>query len=196
MEDYACQRDIPIIQAGGARLLVETVKKNRPKRILEIGTAIGYSTLLIAKAMAEDGEIVTLEQDPGRLKTAGDYFLKAGVENKIRLINGDAGKLLDELDGVFDLVFIDAAKGQYLHYLQKVIPKLAAGAVVIADNVLFRGWVLTPAAAPRRFKTIVKRLRQYIEFICNDSCFISEIYEAGDGLAISYYQGANKCEKT
>ncbi len=196
MEEFAEQYQVPIISPQGGNLLVEIIKKQKPNRILEIGTAIGYSALLMEANMPCNGNIVTIEQNEERLAVARTFIQKAGAENKIQVLAGDAALVLSQIEGTFDMVFIDAAKGQYLDYLQKIIPHLAPGAVIIADNVLFRGWVLGENSPPKRFRTIVKRLKEYIEFIERDCRFETSIHETGDGMAISYYQGANYSEKT
>lgn len=192
---FAQENRVPIIGQAGGNLLVDIVKTHQPRRVLEIGTAIGYSTLLIKANMPQDGEIVTIEQSVERLAIANQIFLKAQVEDQIKIIQGDASQVLTQLQGTFDLVFIDAAKGQYLDYLKKVIPHLSVGAVVVADNVLFRGWVLGEEMAPKRFRTIVKRLKEYIRFIEIDYRFESRVCKEGDGMAISYYQGEKNFEK-
>ena len=110
----------------------------------------------------------------------------------MELLDGDASEILLQLDGKFDLVFIDAAKGQYLDYLQKIMGKLSENAVVIADNVLFRGMVLSDEPPLKRYRTIVKRQREYLDFVHLDPGFLTTIHHEGDGVAISYYRGANE----
>jgi predicted O-methyltransferase YrrM len=192
MEKYAAEYNVPIINKLSSNLLIDVVKRNKPKSILEIGTAIGYSALLMAHYMPQDGKIITIEQDATRIDIAYDYIAKAGRSDQIQLLDGDASTILLELEGTFDMVFIDAAKAKYLDYLSKIIDNLSIGAVVIADNVLFRGMVMSEEPPLRRYKTIVKRLKEYLDFVNNDPRFSTTIYSEGDGVAISYYQGANK----
>jgi predicted O-methyltransferase YrrM len=192
MEQYALIHHVPIINRESAQLLQQITVKAVPISVLEIGTAIGYSTLLLANAMAANGRITTVELDEQRLAIAKQFLAQAGVLDKIQFIAGNAGEVLPGLIGSYDLVFIDAAKGQYLDYLHKVMDKLSTGAIVIADNVLFRGWVLNNQAPPRRFRTIVKRLNAYLEFVSNDPRFETVIHEIGDGIAVSHYQGETK----
>lgn len=190
MEDYAVTHQVPIISPEGAHLLQTVAAAARPAAILEIGTAIGYSTLLLSAVMDPGGQITTIEQNRERIEIAREYLAAAGVASQIELLAGDAGQILSGLAGPFDLVFIDAAKGQYLDYLHKVMDKLSPGAVVIADNVLFRGWVLDETkAAPRRYRTIIKRLRAYLDFVTHSSYFKTTLYQIGDGIAVSHYQG-------
>ena len=191
MEQYASQNRVPIFNRVAGNLLAKTVEERRPANILEIGTAIGYSALLMASAMPPESRIVTIEKDKLRAAVANDYIRQAKMTDRIDIICGDAGVILDKLSGRYDMVFIDAAKGQYLNYLLKIIHKLNPAAVVVADNVLFRGMVREDKS-PRRYRTIVKRLREYLDFVTTDPRFVTSIREVGDGLAISDYQGEKK----
>lgn len=192
IEDYATEYNIPIINKVSSDLLIDTVQKKAPTSVLEIGTAVGYSALLMVNHMPKDGKIITIEQDANRVDTAYDFITRAGKIDQIQLLDGDASEILLQVEGTFDLVFIDAAKGQYLDYLQKVMDKLADGAVIIADNVLFRGMVMSEEPPLKRYRTIVKRLREYLDFVNNDPRFTTTIHPEGDGVAISYYRGANE----
>ena len=192
IEEYADENNIPIINKVSSSLLIETVKSKAPKSILEIGTAVGYSALLMASYMPKDGKIITIEQDANRIDTAYNFITRAGRIDQIQLLDGDASDILLQVEGQFDMVFIDAAKGQYLDYLQKVLDKLVVGAVIVADNVLFRGMVMSEEPPLKRYRTIVKRLREYLDFVSNDPRFSTTIHSEGDGVAISYYRGANK----
>lgn len=192
IEAYAAENGIPIINKVSSDLLIQEVKKKAPISVLEIGTAVGYSALLMVNQMPKEGKIVTIEQDANRIDTAYDYITRAGKIDQIQLLDGDASEILQQIEGTFDLVFIDAAKGQYLDYLQKVMDKLADGAVIIADNVLFRGMVMSDEPPLKRYRTIVKRLRDYLDFVNHDPRFSTTIHSEGDGVAISYYRGAIK----
>lgn len=188
MEAYAENHNVPIINRDSAQLFSKIAAEANPKLVLEIGTAIGYSTLLLAANLAPGGKVVTIEQDEQRIIMAKHFLTKAGVLEQIEIITGNAGEVVSAVGGQYDLVFIDAAKGQYLDYLRKVMDKLSPGAVIIADNVLFRGWILNNEA-PRRFRTIVKRLRAYLDFVTCDPRFKTVVYHIGDGMAVSRYQG-------
>ncbi len=196
IEKYADEHNVPIINKDSRQLLMDTVKKNAPKSILEVGTAVGYSALVMAENMPPNGKIITIEQDANRIDTAYDFITRAGRIEQIQLMDGDASVILDQLEDTFDMVFIDAAKGQYLDYLEKVMDKLSVGAVIVADNVLFRGMVMSNEPPLKRYRTIVKRLREYLDFVNQDPRFSTTIYEEGDGVAISYYRGAMNSEKT
>lgn len=190
MRQFAVDNRVPIISDAGARLLEETAAEKQPRSVLEIGTAIGYSALLIARNCPASTRIKTIELDAERAATARQFIIRSGFSDRIDLMEGDAGKILPDLTSKFDLVFIDAAKGQYLDYLIKLLDKLNPEAVIFADNVLFRGMVTSPDTPPRRYKTIVNRLRGYLQFVTNDSRFDTTVHPTGDGAAISIYRGA------
>ncbi|WP_371370767.1 O-methyltransferase [Sporomusa aerivorans] len=190
MEDYAAAHHVPIISREGGRLLHSLAAAAKPTSVLEVGTAIGYSTLLLTAALAPGGQITTIEQNLERIELARTYLTQAGASDQVTILAGDAGLILPEVSGSFDFVFIDAAKGQYLDYLHKIMDKLSPDAVIVADNVLFRGWVLDYGSiVPRRYRTIIKRLRAYLDFVTNDGHFKTTLYHIGDGIAVSHYQG-------
>ncbi len=186
MEGYAALHHVPIINEQGRKAFLQVVREAKPHRVLEIGTAIGYSSLLMAINGAEDIEITTLELSDERIKTAQGYIDRSAYAGRIRIMGGDAGEILtSQLTGQkFDFVFIDAAKGQYVDYFHKIQPLLTENAVILADNVLFRGYVQGGVPAARRFRTIVKRRREYIELVTT-SPYVTEILENGDGLAVT-----------
>ena len=187
MEDFAALHHVPIINERGRQAFLQVVQEARPHRVLEIGTAIGYSSLLMAQHGATDIDITTLELSDERIKTAQGYIDRSAYAGRIHIMGGDAAENLLKLQLTgqnFDFVFIDAAKGQYVDYFHKIQPMLATKAVILADNVLFRGYVKGDVPTPRRFKTIVKRLREYIELVSQPP-YVTEILENGDGLAVT-----------
>ena len=187
MEAFAALHHVPIINERGRQAFLQVVQEARPHRVLEIGTAIGYSSLLMAQNGAADIDITTLELSDERIKTAQGYIDRSAYADRIHIMGGDAAENLLKLQLTgqkFDFVFIDAAKGQYVDYFHKIQPMLAAKAVILADNVLFRGYVKGDVPTPRRFKTIVKRLREYIELVSQPP-YVTEILENGDGLAVT-----------
>ena len=187
MEGYAALHHVPIINERGRQAFLQVVQEAKPHCVLEIGTAIGYSSLLMAQNGAADIEITTLELSDERIKTAQGYIDRSAYADRIHIMGGDAAENLLKLQMTgqkFDFVFIDAAKGQYVDYFHKIQPMLAAKAVILADNVLFRGYVKGDVPTPRRFKTIVKRLREYIELVSQPP-YVTEILENGDGLAVT-----------
>lgn len=186
MRAYGEANRVPIINAGGLRVLIDAVRAKKPRRVLEIGTAIGYSTLYIAAFAHEAAELVTLELNEERAAEAEGFIARSGFAGRIEIVTGDAGENIQKQSGPFDFVFIDAAKGQYPDYFRKVYPLLADDAVVAADNVLFRGYVRGGVPVPRRFRTIVRRLQEYISLVTENGGFRTEIHADGDGLAVSW----------
>lgn len=188
MEAYAAEHHVPIINEYGRGTFLGEVRKCRPHRVLEIGMAIGYSTLLIAANSAPDVQVTTLELSEERAALAKSYIARSPYADRIDVRRGDASVMLSQLQaeaaGPYDFVFIDAAKGQYVDYFHKIQPMLTPEAVVLADNVLFRGYVRSEEKPPRRYKTIVKRLREYITLVSAPP-FATEILEHGDGLAVT-----------
>ncbi|AFS78355.1 O-methyltransferase YrrM [Gottschalkia acidurici 9a] len=182
---YALENNVPIVHPEVAQLLKVLVRMNKPKRILEVGTAIGYSALVMAKCM-NDGEIVTIERNDDMIKIAEDNIQKNGFKDRIKIIKGDAEDVLKNIDGKFDFIFLDASKGHYKDFFFYFIDKLTEGGVVVSDNILFKGMVATDELVIRRKKTIVKRMRDYLEFISNNESLETSIIPIGDGVAISY----------
>lgn len=185
MEIYAEENHVPIIRAAARDIFLQVVKEAAPRRILEIGTAIGYSALLMADALPELESITTLELSEDRAALVQGYINRSPYREKIDILTGDAGKMLNSLEEKYDLVFIDAAKGQYPDYWRKIQPLLADRSTVLADNVLFRGYVLGTEPVPRRFRTIAKRLQEYLVLVEETTGFSTEILPDGDGLAVS-----------
>lgn len=184
IEKEALANEVPIIRKdtqGYLRFLLEALQ---PKQILEVGTAVGFSAILMAKHT--DAEIITMENYEPRIPVAKENFKRAGVEERITLIEGDAAEKLDEIEGEFDFVFIDAAKGQYQVYLDKIMPHVHKGSVIVCDNILFDGNILeSKYAVERRDRTIHKRLRDFIYDMCHDERFTTAILSVGDGLLLS-----------
>ena len=185
---FALEQAVPILKPEAEQLLLALALGKRPKRILEVGTAIGYSTLLLATALPEDGVLISLELDAPRAAIAEQAIAAVGRSHQVTVVVGDASMTIPHLKGKFDFVFLDGPKGQYLAYLKLLLNKLAPGAVVVADNVLFRGLVASRDAPPRRYRTIVKRLREYLDFVTLDQRFATTLMPDGDGVAISNYQ--------
>lgn len=175
--------NIPIIRKSERQLLFKTVYENKPKRILEIGTAIGFSALLMATAN-DDAIIDTVEKDTKRFERAKKAIEDANMTERINCISGDADKVISELSGNYDFVYLDGPKGQYLNHLKKIEKILSEKVVIVADNVLFKGLVKSVEYPPHRYRTIVVRLREYLEYVNRE--YSTVIYEEGDGMAISF----------
>ena len=185
MEAFAAAEHVPIINAQGRRAFVQVVTEVQPQRILEIGTAIGYSALLMLSHTQAGAAVTTLELSAERYREARAYLARSSYAAQVTQLRGNAGELLTQLKGPYDFVFIDAAKGQYPDYLHKVLPLLTPEATIVADNVLFRGYVRSQEKPPRRYKTIVQRLRRYIAEVEALPNATTEILERGDGLAVT-----------
>lgn len=186
---YALLYDVPILRESEVELFEDLISLYKPKRVLEVGTAIGYSSLLLAKHMDKEGQLITMELDDVRHGMASHFISQSDYAEKITLLKGDATELLEGLEGPFDLVFLDGPKGQYLKQLELIEPQLAEGAVVLADNVLFRGYVRGDKEPPRRFKTIVKRLQAYLTYVEQKEYYNTTIYPMGDGMSVSIWKG-------
>ncbi len=183
--EYAAERDIPIIKQETAAFLATLVAAKRPGAILELGTAVGYSA--IRMAMAYPGcRITTIEKDPDRIREARENFKKAGLEDRITLLEGDISRRIAEMEqGAFDMVFMDAAKGQYGKWLPGALAALACGGLLAADNVLQEGTVaLSRFAVKRRERTIHGRMREFLREIKRAPGLQSAVVPVGDGVAV------------
>ncbi len=185
MEIYAEENNVPIITKDVAELLKVLIKLKAPKTILEVGTAIGYSSILMAKYMENDYKILTVERNEGYIQIANDNIQKAGMNGKIQVILGDAEEILKDINESFDIIFVDAAKGQYMDFFKDTISKLKIGGLFVCDNVLFRGMVAEKSLVIRRKITIVKRLKKFLHYISNNEALQTSIIPIGDGVSIS-----------
>ena len=187
IEKEALEAYVPIIKRETASLLRTMVAALKPARILEIGTAVGYSALLMCQAMPRECHITTIEKYGKRIPVARRNFKKAGEVGRITLLEGDADVLLKELEGrSFDLVFMDAAKGQYLHWLPQLLKVMPVGAVLISDNVLQDGDIVESRfAVQRRNRTIHSRMREYLHTLKHMEELETAVIPIGDGVTIS-----------
>ena len=182
LEKEAEETGVPILRAAEREILIKAARDVRPRRILEIGTAIGFSAILLAEACPE-ADIDTMEIDPVRHARAEAAACEAGLASRIFCRRGDAAEIIPTLVGPYDFVYLDGPKGQYLRHLKLVEPLLSPRAVICADNVLFRGLVAEEATPPHRYRTIVLRLREYVSYVSEH--YETEIFEEGDGMAVS-----------
>ncbi len=185
METYAKLHHVPIVQPEVAKLLEVVTKMSKCKRILEVGTAIGYSAIIFCRAM-ENGSLLSIEKRRDMIELAHSYIKEAGYEKHINILHGDAEDILPTINENFDMIFLDAAKGQYLDFLNSSSKLLKNGGVIISDNVLYKGMVASDQYVVRRKKTIVKRMRTYLDYIMDHPNFTTCIIPIGDGVAISY----------
>ncbi|WP_066072338.1 O-methyltransferase [Alkalithermobacter thermoalcaliphilus] len=186
MEKYAKEHNVPIIQKEVASFLKVLLKIHKPKRILEVGTAIGYSSILFALSLDKECQIITVERNEEMIKKATENIKKFGLQDNITIIDGDAKEKLKEIDGNFDMIFLDAAKGQYKIFFDIVIDKLDVGGLLISDNVLYKGMIASDEFLIKRKKTIAKRMREYLDYICNCNYLDTSLVPIGDGIALSY----------
>ena len=180
----ALEDHIPIIMDDTLEKIEEIMKKERPKRILEIGTAVGYSASQFAKVTQDDCVIDTIEIDEERAKEAKENIEKIGVTGRINILVGNAVEILPTLNNEYDIVFIDANKGKYPVFLQEAKRLLKNGGLILADNVLYKGYVMSDYNKHKQ-RTAVRHLREYIQEINENPNLKSEILEIGDGLAIT-----------
>jgi len=185
MREKAIGRNIPVIQRETADLIRLLIRISNTKAILEIGTAIGYSTSLFYETMI-DGRITTIEKRHDCAVEAMDNFKSLGYD-KIDLIEGDAIECISKAEGPFDMIFIDAGKSHYKTYFDKAFPLLREGGMVISDNILMNGMTLNYDMSIRKNRTMVRGMRAYIDFICKHPMLATTLIPVGDGLAISQY---------
>lgn len=186
IETGARERDVPIIRKETKEFLKTLLRMKQPKRILEVGTAVGYSALYMKQYIGEDATITTIENYPPRIEEASINFENWDKEKQITLIPGDAALVLKELEGPYDFIFMDAAKGQYIHFLPEIIRLLAKGGILLSDNVLQDGDIIESRyAIKRRNHTIHSRMREYLYVLKNKEEFTTSIIPIGDGVALS-----------
>ena len=186
LEQYAAVRHIPISQPETLRFLEVMCAITKPKKILEIGTAIGYSSIAMAQ-VSENSYIITVEKSEDMAEIARKNIVAAGLNERIDVITSDAADVLPTFsDNTFDLIFLDAAKGQYNRFLPHCIRVLHEGGVLISDNVLYQGTVATDELWIKRKCTIIRNLREYIKEIMENNQLKTSILPLGDGVAVSY----------
>lgn len=189
LEQYAKENNVPIIRPSMQSFLKLLLAMKQPKKILEVGTAVGFSALLMAKYGPKDCHITTIEKYEKRIPIAKENFAKYGKEEKITLLEGDATDILSQLDGPFDLIFMDAAKGQYIHFLPDIMRLLPEGGVLVSDNVLQDGDVIESRyAVTRRNRTIHSRMREYLYELKHHPDLVTSILPVGDGITVSVKQ--------
>ena len=186
LEAYAKSTQVPIIRKEMQSLMRTLLVMNKPKRILEVGTAIGFSALFMSEFMPADGHITTIEKYEKRIPIARDNFKKYGKEDRIELLEGDAADILKGLTEPFDFIFMDAAKGQYVHFLPEVLRLLKKGGLLVSDNVLQDGDIVESRfAVTRRNRTIHSRMRDYLWQLKHMAEFETAVLTVGDGVTIS-----------
>ena len=183
MEQYAVAENIPIMEKDGIAFLKDYIQRNHIKRVLEIGTAIGYSAIQMA-SVTPDLKIVTIERDPIRYQKAIQNIQEVGLESQIEVLCQDAYDVV--ITEMFDCIFIDAAKSQYQAFFEKFTPFLKKGGVVISDNLSFHGLVAqADSITSKNLKALVRKIKRYITFLEENEQFTTTFYTIGDGIAIS-----------
>lgn len=175
---------IPILQDDSLQFIETLLEIKKPESILEVGTAVGYSALQFSKHLKENGKIITMELYENIANIAKNNIKDLGMENVIQVVNSDAYEHMKTLEGPFDVVFIDAAKGQYMKYLDEALRLTRSGSLIIADNVLLRGMVMSDYNE-HKHRTAVTRLREYLNYVTTNPNLVSCVMDVGDGVAVS-----------
>ena len=186
IEKEAIRDDVPIIRKESGELLRILLQIKKPEKILEVGAAIGFSSVFMGENTDNNTHITTIENYPPRIERAKANIALAGMEDKITLISGDAAEVLKELSGSWDFIFMDAAKGQYIHFLPDVLRLLAPDGLLFSDNVLQDGDVLESRfAVTRRNRTIHSRMREYLTMLTHTPELTTSVIPIGDGVSLT-----------
>lgn len=186
LEQFALKTNVPVIRPQTQSFLKLLLAVKQPKQILEVGTAIGFSALLMSEYGPDDCRITTIEKYEKRIPLAKENFRKAGCEDRITLIEGDASDILKNLESAYDFIFMDAAKGQYIHFLPDILRLMPMGGLLVSDNVLQDGDVLESRyAVTRRDRTIHSRMREYLYALKHHEQLRTDILPLGDGVTVS-----------
>ena len=186
IEQEALNAFVPIVRREMQSFLKVLLAVRRPIRILEVGTAVGFSALLFCEYAPEGAQITTIEKYEKRIPVARENFRRGGKEAQITLLEGDAAEILSSLTETYDFIFMDAAKGQYIHFLPDVMRLLEVGGVLVSDNVLQDGDIIeSHYVVERRNRTIYKRMREYLYELKHDERLITSIVPIGDGATVS-----------
>ena len=186
IEQEALDSFVPIIRKETQSFLKVMMLMNRPARVLEVGTAVGFSAILMSEYLPEGSHITTIENYEKRIPIARNNFKRAGKEEQITLIEGDALEVMETLEGPYDFIFMDAAKGQYIHFFDDVLRLLAEGGILVSDNVLQDGDIIeSHYAVTRRNRTIHKRMREYLYELTHNEQLTTAVLPVGDGVTVS-----------
>ena len=186
IEKEALDTFVPIIRKEMQSFMKVLLAMKKPVKILEVGTAVGFSAILMSEYAPEDCKITTIEKYEKRIPIAKENFKRAGKEDKITLLEGDALEILQGLEGTYDFIFMDAAKAQYIYYMPEIIRLLEKGGVLVSDNVLQDGDVIESRfAVERRNRTIHSRMREYLYQLKHEESLLTSIIPLGDGVAVS-----------
>lgn len=196
IEREALDTNVPIIRKEMQSFLKVLLSVQKPMRVLEVGTAVGFSALLMSEFLPDGAAITTIENYEKRIPIARENFKRAGKESMITLIEGDAQDVLKTLDTEYDFIFMDAAKGQYIHFLPDVLRLLRTGGLLVSDNVMQDGTIMESRfGVERRDRTIHARMREYLYVLKHHESLITSIVPLGDGVALSVKREEQKEER-
>ena len=186
LEQFSIETNVPIIRKEMQTLLKFLLDLTHPSNVLEVGTAIGFSSILMAENLPKESHITTIEKYEKRIPAARENFKKFGVEDRITFLTGDATDILKTLDGPYDFIFMDAAKGQYINFMPDILRLLSKGGVLLSDNVMQDGDILeSKFAVERRNRTIYKRMRDYLYELTHNDELTTVILPVGDVVTVS-----------
>lgn len=192
IKDYANKNNVPIIFPEVEQFIRVLLKISNVKNILEIGSAIGYSSLVMAESTPSNVRITTIEKRKDMYKIAKENINQSKYKDKVKIIEGDARDVIPELEEKYDFIFLDAAKGHYLEFFNDCTKKLNDEGIIVSDNVLYKGMIASDELVIRRKKTIVKRMRNYLEYISDLDGYITSVLPLGDGVSITYKEEGDK----
>ncbi len=178
-------RELPIIHKEVGQFIKLTIKQLKARRIIEIGTNVGHSSIFMSYIMNLEGKVVTIERSEKFYQEALKNVESFGLEKNIDIQFGDASEIMDSVEGTFDMAFIDAAKSYYKIFFDKCYQKMKPGGIIISDNVLYQGMIATDELVVRRKKTLVRNLRNYLEYISHDDRYVTSVLPLGDGVAVT-----------
>lgn len=185
LEDYANEFTVPIIQKEVRSFLGMLLKYKAPKNILELGTAIGYSSIFFSNYISDGGKITTLERERDYYDIACSNIKRAEKEGVIDIVFGDAFETVKTLDGTYDMIFMDANKSMYRYYFDTLFPRLSRGGIIVCDNILYKGMVSCDDLAPRKQNTIISNIREFLDYISHHPKLETSIIPIGDGVSVS-----------
>ena len=186
MERVALKQTIPVVTPAVGNFLQQLVKLSGAKAVLELGTAIGYSTIYLARGVRQNGgRVVTVDMNKGRVDMAKEYIERAGLTEQVEFVTENLLHYLPRVREQFDFIFIDAGKSEYPEYLELVVPLVAPGGLLVVDNVLFRGWVVPGSTYDAKYDRMVNSMREFLQKLAKLPGFTLSVLPLGDGLAIA-----------
>ena len=184
LREQAKEQREPILRDKSYQILLERVKKEKPKRILEIGVNLGYSGISML-LVSSSSQLTGIEIDEQKIQLAKQNYLHFGVQNRAKIFQGDASQIIPILTGEYDFIFLDGPKGHYFEYLPHLLSILTVGGTLFADNVLFRGYVDGKVETPRRFNTTKHSMEKFLFYITNNKDLSTDIIDIEDGISIT-----------